>query len=140
MDMEIENELFKEYKDFINNHIDYECKILPKIPQSLSSFPTIIFKETNNSDYSIGKTTESLEYMNQLMYTVEIYTKDTLIGNKIINSRAIMFTLKQLTFEFFRNAGFRRMSCNRGEYPDFTVDRLIIVEQGKINNWNKKII
>ena len=140
MDMEIENELLKEYKDFITTHVNYKCKILPKTPQSLSSFPTIIFKESNNSDYSLAKSVENYEYMNQLLYTVEIYTKDTVVSDEIIKSRTIMLELKELTFEFFRNVGFRRMSCNRGEYPDFTVDRLIIVEQGKINNWNKKII
>lgn len=140
MDMEIETELLKEYKEFITNNTKYVSKILPKTPQSISSFPTIIFKESGNSDYTIGKTSESLEYMNLLLYTVEIYTKDTLVDNEIIKSRQLMLELKQLTFEFFRRIGFNRMSCNRGEYADITVDRLIIVEQGKINNWNKKII
>lgn len=138
--MDVENQLLKEYKDFIKSKVDYDCKILPKTPESLSSFPTIIFKESGNTDYSQGKTIVNMEYIDRLLYTVEIYTKDIAIGNRIIKSRQLMIELKQLTFDFFRNVGFERMSCDRGEYTDFTVDRLIIVEQGKINNWNKKII
>lgn len=138
--MDIEIQLLKEYKDYINSKIDYPVKILPKTPQSLTTFPTILMRETDNSDYLGGKSLNGLEYVDRLTYSIEIYSKDTIVGAKLINSKQIVNELKQLTFEFFRQAGFERISCNIGEYTDFTVDRVIIIEQGKLNNWNKKII
>lgn len=138
--MDIENILLKEYKDFIKKYIEYDIKILPKIPRSLSTFPTIIFKETGNSEYTNSTSLNKYEYVDNLLYTVEIYSKDIVINNECINSKQIINQLKQLTFDFFRNRGFVRLSCDIGEYNDFTVDRIIITEQGKLNNWNRKII
>lgn len=140
MEMEIENELLLEYIDFIKNNVSYSVKILPKTPQSLASFPTIIFKESNNTSSDTNEALNGLEYVDNLTYTVDIYTKDIQVNNAIVNSRQVMQQLKQLTFNFFRDCGFSRTSCDRGEYADFTVDRLVIIVQGKLNNWNKKII
>ena len=138
--MDIEVQLLNEYKTFIKNKVNYECKIFSKTPVSLSKFPTIILKETGNADISYSRSNDTLEYMNQLVYTIEIYTKDTVVEDEIIKSKQIMSELKEFTFEFFRGIGFNRMSCTVGEYTNYTVDRLIIVEQGKLNNWNKNII
>lgn len=138
--MDIENQIYKEFKDFIQSKVDYETKILPRAPKNLIKFPTIIVKESSNVDYSQSKTLNGLEYADQLMYTIEIYTKDIVINNNLTPSRKMQQELKQLTFEFFRQCGFERMSCTPTEYLDITVDRLIIVEEAIINNWNNKLI
>ena len=138
--MDIENDLFKEYKEYITSKVDYKIKVLPKVPQTLSTFPTIIFIESSNAESIQNSSMNGLEYVDLLLYTIEIYTKDIVYKGETIPSREMLQTLKQHTFEFFRQIGFNRMSCNRGEYPDYAVDRLIIIEQGKINNWNKYII
>lgn len=137
--MDIENQIYKEYKEYMTSKVDYDIKILPKTPKELAVFPTILIKESSNSDYMQSKTLNNLEYADHVMYTIDIYTKDIVINNKKVASRQIQQELKQLSFEFFRQCGFERLSCTPTEYLDITVDRLIIVEEAIVNNWNKKL-
>ena len=50
--MNLEVGLLKEYNSFIKANSVFKDKllVLPDTPQSFSNFPTIIFKEANNSD------------------------------------------------------------------------------------------
>ena len=140
--MEIENELLKLYYDFIkaNSIFADVLQVVPKTPQSFSKFPTIVFVESSNVDYTNGKSLNRQEYMDRLTYTVEFYSKDTVLGNTKYMSRSVIKELTQLTYKFFNNLGFNRISSNRGEYIDLTIDRYISIFEGKVNNWNGKII
>ena len=135
--MDIESQLLKEYKDFILSKTSYSnTLILPSTPQSFSTFPTIIFKEADNVDSLDGNTLNSQEYIDNLTYQVEIYSKN--IGKT--SSRTIYKELEFLTHDFFRQVGFNRTGSAKGEYLDIAVDRYILLFNGKLNNWNKKII
>lgn len=141
MDMDIETQLLREYKSFITNKSIYGelVKVLPSTPQSFSIYPTIIFSEVNNSEYTIGTTLDRTEGIDNLSYQVDIYTKDIKLGNKIYSARTVINELKDLTFEFFKQTGFVRANALRGEYIDVTVQRYTMLFNGKLNNWNKKI-
>lgn len=138
---DIETQLLKEYKDFINENSTFKdkVKILPSTPQSFSIYPTIVFSETSNVDNIMGKTLDRIESVDNLLYQVDIYTKDVKIGNQTYAGRTVINELKDLTFKFFNDIGFIRENATRGEYIDVTVYRYTIVCSGKLNNWNMKI-
>ena len=140
--MDIENELLKLYYDFMKANSVFADKLLivPKTPQSFLTFPTIVFIESSNVDFIQGKSINRQEYMDRLTYTVEFYSKDTQIGNTKYMSAVIIKELTQLTNKFFNRIGFTRVSSNRGEYIDLSIDRHISIFEGKINNWNGQII
>lgn len=140
--MQIEQDLIKEYNEFIKANSVFKDKliVLPDTPRSFSTFPTIIFKESNNIDNIQIKTTNSLEYGDDLTYQVEIYTKDVLVDNTMYNSRIVINELKDLTYKFFRNVGFTRTSSTRGEYIDITVKRQVMIFSATLQSWNKYII
>ena len=148
--MDIESEIVKEYKEYmIDNSIfgtilEEKKTILPDTPQSFSKFPTIIIKEVNNTIFSRGKTTDRTEYIDNVVYQVDIYTKDVTIEVdntfKTYSARTVINELKDLTFKFFNQIGFNRINATRGEYIDINVNRYIMVFDAKINNWNTKIL
>ena len=147
--MDIETQLLREYKDFINAKSVFSSKveILPSTPQSFSVYPTIIFSEVNNVDYILGKTLDRNETVDNISYQVDIYTKDikltsTVNEQEVTNTyaaRTVINELKDLTFKFFNDIGFVRVNAIRGEYIDVTVQRYTILFSGKLNNWNMKI-
>jgi hypothetical protein len=148
--MDIESEIVREYKQYmINNSIFGEIleenkTILPDTPQSFSKFPTIVIREANNTMYGMGKTLDRTEYVDNLLYQVDIYTKDVKIkidGEiKTYAARTVINELKDLTFKFFNQIGFNRITANRGEYIDVNVNRYISVFEARLNNWNMKIL
>jgi hypothetical protein len=144
MDMEIETELFLTYKEYMLKNSKYlatlnsNC-IYSKSPKSLTVFPTIVMKEYSNIDSSQYKSTDRQEFVNNLSYRIEIYTKDMIVGDEKVASKAIMNELKYLTFKFFNEVGCERTLCEPAEYLDVTVDRLIIIEKCMINSWNKQL-
>jgi len=139
--MEIEKQLRKLYYDYIKEKSIFSDLILivPKTPQSFSSFPTIVFKESSNTSYTGGNSLNRLEMVDRLNYQVEFYTQDVTINNKKYYSLDVINELKQLTFKFFNDIGFTRIMGSKGEYPDLTIDRYISIYQGKINNWNGQL-
>jgi hypothetical protein len=143
IDMDIETDLFSMYKKYLLENSQYlsqdkQCVFL-KAPQSLTIFPTIVVKEMNSIDASSYKTTNRQEYVNNLSYKIEIYTKNQNVDNKLISSKVIQNELKYLTLKFFNDVGFERTLCEPAEYLDVTVDRLIILEKCLINSWNKQL-
>lgn len=137
--MNIENDLFLKYKEFILKNSIYSPNIFPNVPQSLKDFPTIIFKEQNNIDDNRYKSTNKQEFVNSLIYEIEIYTKNMVVDGELVSSKVIMDELKYLTFDFFNVYGFDRTLCEKAEYLDVTVDRLIILEKGLLSSWNKQL-
>ena len=140
--MDIENELLKLYNEFMkaNSAFADNLLIVPKTPQSFLKFPTIVFIESSNIDDIRGKSLNRQEYMDRITYTVEIYSKDIVVGNTKYASKVVLKELINLTNKFFNYVGLNRISSNREEFIDLTIDRHISIIEGKINNWNGQII
>lgn len=148
--MDIESEIVKEYKEYMYNNsifgtiLEEKKTILPDTPQSFSKFPTIVIKEANNTSYFRGKTLDRTEYVDNLLYQVDIYTKDVTMKvndvTKTYAARTVINELKDNTFRFFNQIGFNRITATRGEYVDMNVNRYISVFEAKLNNWNMKIL
>lgn len=139
--MNIEVDLLKEYNAFMkkNSVFAEKLQILPDTPQSFSKFPTIIFKEQDNTDNLSLLTLNRLEFGDNLNYQVDIYTKNITINGTEYNSRVIINELKDLTAKFFKYCGFQREGSTRGEYTDINVKRQTMLFSGSLSSWNKKI-
>lgn len=137
--LEIETPIFKKFKEFLVAKSIYSPNVFSKTPQSLSTFPTVILKETNNRDYSQGVTLDRTEFVNEITDTIEIYTKDMIIDGVKVSSKKIMQELKELTYLFFRTWGFTRTQSTEADYLNYEVDRYIIIETCTLNSWNRKI-
>ena len=116
-----------------------KLQILPDTPQSFSKFPTIIFKEQDNTDNLSLLTLNRLEFGDNLTYQVDIYTKNITINGTEYNSRVIINELKDLTAKFFKYCGFQREGSTRGEYTDINVKRQTMLFSGSLSSWNKNI-
>lgn len=140
--MNIEVDLLKEYHSFMlkNSMFAEKMEIFPDTPQSFLKYPTIIFKEMDNSDNVSMLTTNRFEYGNQLTYQVDIYTKNVTIGSTEYNSRVVINEIKELTAKFFRYYGFIRNGSTRGEYNDINVKRQTMLFSASQSSWNKSII
>lgn len=139
--MNIEVDLLKEYNAFMkkNSVFAEKLQILPDTPQSFSKFPTIIFKEQDNTDNLSLLTLNRLEFGDNLTYQVDIYTKNITINGTEYNSRVIINELKNLTAKFFKYCGFQREGSTRGEYTDINVKRQTMLFSGSLTSWNKNI-
>ena len=139
--MNIEVDLLKEYNAFMkkNSVFAEKLQILPDTPQSFSKFPTIIFKEQDNTDNLSLLTLNRLEFGDNLIYQVDIYTKNITINGTEYNSRVIINELKDLTAKFFKYCGFQREGSTRGEHTDINVKRQTMLFSGSLSSWNKKI-
>ncbi len=152
--IDIETQIVKEYKEYMINNskfgslLDTNKTILPDTPQSFSKFPTIIIRERNNTNNFVGKTIDRTEYVDNVLYQVDVYSKDIKINEevndelvtKVYSARSVINELKDLTFNFFNQIGFNRVTATRGEYVELNVNRYIMTFEGKINNWNMKIL
>ena len=139
--MNIEFDLLKEYNAFMKKSSVFaeKLQILPDTPQSFSKFPTIIFKEQDNTDNLSLLTLNRLEFGDNLTYQVDIYTKNITINGTEYNSRVIINELKNLTAKFFKYCGFQREGSTRGEYTDINVKRQTMLFSGSLSSWNKNI-
>ena len=139
--MNIEVDLLKEYNAFMkkNSVFAEKLQILPDTPQSFSKFPTIIFKEQDNTDNLSLLTLNRLEFGDNLTYQVDIYTKNITINGTEYNSIVIINELKNLTAKFFKYCGFQREGSTRGEYTDINVKRQTMLFSGSLSSWNKNI-
>ena len=102
-------------------------------------FPTIVFQENNNTDNLEGTTLDRTETVQNISYTIELYTKDMVIDGVQYSKKEITNELKYLIFDFFQYWGFIRTQCTKAEYLNYEVDRHVIIETCSLNNWNRKI-
>lgn len=137
--MNIETTIFKKLKQFLIDKSNFSPNIFNSTPKNLAVFPTITVKETNNTQNVNATTLDRAETINELTYTIEIYTKDMVVDGTMYAKKEITNELKYLIIDFFNTYGFIRTQCTEAEYLNYEVDRFIIIETCSLNNWNRKI-
>lgn len=138
-EMNIETALFKLFKKYITEQSNFSPYIFNNTPKNLSVFPTIVLEEQNNTTDIKYTTLDRQENVNNLTYRIEFYVKDIIIDGETHTSKEISNELKYLIFDFFEAYGFIRTQCTKADYTNYEVDRYIILEEGKLNNWNRKL-
>lgn len=137
--MNIEIPIFKYLKEYLVSNSRFSPNVFNSTPKNLAVFPTIIFKENNNTQNLNATTLDRTETVNNITDTIEIYAKDMIIENNTISKKEIINELKYLIFDFFQSWGFTRTQCSEADYLNYEVDRYIIIETCSLNNWNRKI-
>ena len=137
--MNIETPIFKKFKQYLQDKSIFSPNVFNATPKNLAVFPTVILKESNNTQNVNGTTLDRTETVNNITDTIEIYTKDTVINGTTHSKKEITNELKYLIFDFFQAWGFTRTQCTEAEYLNLEVDRYIIIETCSLNSWNRKI-
>ena len=137
----IEDELFKEYKAYMLERSTFapSLDIFNATPKQIAKFPTIIMRQSNESDYIQGKTTDRLEYVSRINYRVSIYAKPTIIGNTKHQSRQIINELRKLTSDFFRNIGLDKENDRPIDNIDLSISRQEMLFSGRVASWNNSL-
>lgn len=137
--MNIETPIFKYFKKYMQDKSQFSPNIFNATPKNLAVFPTITFRETNNTNNLRGTTLDRTETVNNITDTIEIYTKDMVIDGVNYSKKEITNELKYLIFDFFQAWGFTRTQCTQADYLNLEVDRFVIVETCSLNSWNRKM-
>ena len=135
----IEITIFKNFKTYLQSKSQFSPNVFNSTPKNLAVFPTITFKENNNTQNLNATTLNRVETVDNITYTIEIYTKDMVINGNTYSKKEITNELKYLIFDFFQYLGLIRTQCSEADYLNYEVDRYIIIETCKLNNWNRKI-
>lgn len=137
--IDIENAIYNKYKAYMSNS-RFNPKVFNKSPKQLKDFPTIIFKETSNRENTRYKTLDFSQTVNQITFTVEVYTQDLVIENVKFASKIVMNELKRMSFDFFQYCGFERTSCEYVDYYNTDIDRLIMTVRTNQASWNLQVV
>lgn len=137
--MNIETPIFKKLKKYLQEKSKFSPNIFNATPKNLAVFPTITFKESNNTQNLNATTLDRTETVNDITNTIEIYAKDMVIDGVQYTKKEIISELKYLIFDFFQAWGFTRTQASDAEYLNYEIDRYIIIETCSLNSWNRKI-
>lgn len=136
----IETDLFLEYKQYMLERTKFkDMLIVPMTPKSIAKFPTIVMAEINNSDNSIGKTTDRIENVSRLSYRVSVFVKPVTIDGVKYQELQIMDEIKELTYNFFNQIGFNRNSSRRTDNLDTSILRQEMIFTGNLASWNNSL-
>lgn len=135
--MVVETELLKKYKEYLlaNSTFKDVLKVVPTTPRNYVNFPVIVFRERENTDRISNLTLDRTEYVDSLLYQVDIYTKDIVLDKKY-NARDVINELRVLTSNFFRELGFVRMSDSPNDTLVAELKRRTMTFEGNISSWN----
>ena len=139
LSMNIETSIFKKLKLYLQENSKFSPYVFNDVPKNLAVFPTIVFQESNNANYTQGTTLDRTETVDNITDTIEIYSKDMVINGVQYSKKEITNELKHLIFDFFRAWGFQRTQASKAEYLNYEVDRYVIIEVCNLNSWNRKI-
>lgn len=137
--MNIETPIFRYLKKYLQESSKFSPNIFNATPKNLAVFPTITFKESNNTQNTGATSLDRTETVNDIIDTIEIYAKDMVVDGVQYTKKQIINELKYLIFDFFQAWGFTRTQASDAEYLNYEVDRYIIVETCSLNSWNRKI-
>lgn len=137
--MNIENTIFQEYKAFLKENSKFNPLVISSSNKTLTKFPTVLFKEQNNTTNTTNTTINREQRVNNITDVIEIYTQNQIVDSVEYASKVVMNELKYLTFDFFDYIGAERTDCSPAEYINKEVDRLVIIYTYSVNNWNRKI-
>lgn len=95
------DQIYDEYKEFIETNSIYSPRVAKSYTNKSSYFPIVTCMLSNNTDTE-NCTIDKLEYYEAFYFTIDIYTKDKTQGANIkVASQVINDELSKLTIKFF---------------------------------------
>lgn len=138
--IEIYDEIFEEYKSFIEQNSQYEPRVVKYYTNTSTHFPIISFILSNDVNTD-NATIDKIEYYDEHYYTIDIYTQNKTKGANIVTaSQVINDELSRLTMQFFDNLNMKRTLCRPTPNLDKSVLRKTIQYQCLVGNVRKNII
>lgn len=137
--IEIYNELFKEYQEYIENNNRYNTRVVKTYTSTSTKFPIISCQLSNfiDTDYC---TIDMIEKHDEMYLTIDIYTENKNIDNTTIASQQINDELTDLTIKFFESKRMRKTLCRLTPNADKNITRRTIQYQGLVSRYRKNII
>ena len=137
--IEIYNELFKEYQEYIENNNRYNTRVVKTYTSTSTKFPIISCQLSNfiDTDYC---TIDMVEKHDEMYLTIDIYTENKNIDNTTIASQQINDELTDLTIKFFESKRMRKTLCRLTPNADKNITRRTIQYQGLVSRYRKNII
>ena len=129
------DEIFLEYKKFIEENSIYSPKVVKNFTYKSTYFPILDFKHYDSSETN-ESTVDRIEYYDEEEFTIMIYAQDK--GN--VSRNVIINELKELTNTFMSlKMNMRRTTCRNLPNLDTDVGRLLMKYKCRWNNVYGKI-
>lgn len=133
-------EIFNAFKKYIEENSKYNPRVVKYNTNTSTYFPIITLTLANNIDTNrctLGK----YEFYEEHFYTVDIYTKDKIMGEKVtVASQIINEELTLLSNQFFNKLNMKRTLCKITPNIDSAILRRTCQYQGLIGNVRENII
>lgn len=100
--------IFKAYKTFMQDKLDYDVTILKHYNSSKVDFPLVTLELTNNIDAD-SNSLLNIDYFEWYYFTINIYTKDMVVNEEQVASNVINNQICNLTMEFFRKINMKKV-------------------------------
>lgn len=124
------NELFLEYKKFIEEYSEYNPKVVKYCTYKSTYFPIIDFRQSDSTE-TRNRTVDQIEYYDNEDFTIMIYAQDK--GE--ISRNVILDELQNLTHIFMGiHKNMRRTSCRNLPNLDTDVGRKLMQYQCRWGN------
>lgn len=105
-------EIFSEYKKFIEENSQYSARVVKYNTNTSSYFPIITCVLSDNKDTD-DCTIDYIERYESYYFTIDIYTKDKNINGSKVASQVISNELSDLTIKFFGDKLRMKKTLNR---------------------------
>lgn len=92
-------EIYQAYRKYMLENSKYSPEITKKNLETASKFPTVTFTMSNNTATD-NCTIDYIEQYEEFYFTINIYTKDKTVDNKVVASQIINNELSKLTNEY----------------------------------------
>lgn len=125
--------IYKDYEDYLIAKSKYDPKVGKHNTYSPEKFPFVSFVLsdcTNSNNCSLDKR----EMYDNYYFSINIYTQDKVVGNKIVASQVISDELINLTIKFFDKLNMYRTSCRPTPNIDEKILRTTIQYQCGVGN------
>ena len=138
MNIELHDKIYKILKDFLEAESKYK-PFVTKLPQKQSNrFPLVVITEEDNA--FLTGTTRFEETRSKVDYEINIYTTDTVIGNKKISRLEVSKELKGLVDNVMNcNLKMRRRSCRPTPNLDKEIYRITMRYSATANDNTGKL-
>lgn len=124
------NDIYLEYKSFIEENSQYNPRVVKDFTYKSSTFPVVDFKHEDSYE-TRNRTLDQIEYYDNEDFTINIYAQDkgSLSRNVILDE---LTNLTQIFMGLHKN--MRRSSCKNLPNLDTDVGRRIIKYKCRWNN------
>lgn len=124
--------IFNAYKSYIETNSQYGARVVKYNTNTSTYFPLVTFTQSNAID--INNSTYNIDEIEELYFTIEIYTKNKGSNSKVIAAQIIDKELEQLTLGFFKKLNMKKTLDRPTPNIDDSIMRRVIQYQCEVNN------